>query len=117
MRPAPDRRKLILRARRRRLFDSLVRQGIDPMKASRWACAVHRTRPVHDGRRRTALDASKHELWVPPHSAAASQRRLQQAAHDRVAARLAKSLSMTSEIAHRIAAESMRRVDTTKAAA
>lgn len=97
--------RMIIKAKRKRLFDALVRQGVPVEKAQRMACLVHRTGTAKTEKQKPTVKQDE-PLWLPPLLRAEMRRQMTPV--DRVAHRLMTTLQMTSTMASRIAAQTFR---------
>jgi len=112
MSPRERLERAALRTRRRRLYRSLLKQGVEPMKARRIACAIHKPGAALQ-RRSAPIDPASAGIIMP--TATRDEMRRQLNAVDRTALRLMSALSLTSEMARKIAEQSFRRVDVSHA--
>lgn len=101
------REQATINARRRALYRSLLKQGMEPMKARRVAKAVHSGAPQQ--RRQAPIDPASSGLWIPPRLR--DELRAQLSPVDRLAHRLAKIMGVTSEAARKMAENAFRGVD------
>jgi hypothetical protein len=97
--------RMFVKAKRKRLFDALVRQGIPESKARRMACAVHKTSTQKTEKQKPTVKQDE-PLWLPPLLRAEMRRQMTPV--DRVAHRLMTTLHMTSTAASRLAAQTFR---------